>query len=106
MAHTNNGPNGAVSSTSNVDGVSITSGGTNTSNANGNAYSVDLKTQSVALENDVYIKDEAPSFGLGQQSLGDAGMRRIGDRHQRYHLDQNWSITGDIQRQAVTWPPT
>jgi len=87
-----------VSTVSNVNGVSITSGGTNTSNASGNAYSVDLKTQSLALENDAYVKDEAATFGLGQQSLGDAGMRRIGD-DARYHLDQNWSITGQVQRQ-------
>ncbi len=98
VAHTSNGPNGAVSTVSNVNGVSVTSGGTNTSNSSGNAYSVDLKTQSLTLENDVYVKDEAPSFGLGQQSLGDAGMRRIGDQT-NYHLDQNWSIVGQVQRQ-------
>lgn len=98
VAHTSNGPNGSVSSVSNANGVSVTSGGSNTSNSSGNAYSVDLKTQSLTLENDVYIKDEATTFGLGQQSLGDAGMRRIGD-DTRYHLDQNWSVVGQLQRQ-------
>ncbi len=98
VAHTDNGPNGAVSTVSDVSGVSVTSGGSNTSNATGNAYSVDLKTQSLTLENDVYLKDEADTFGLGQQNLGDSGMRRMGD-DTRYHLDENWSITGDIMRQ-------
>ncbi|MFI4968319.1 MAG: OmpA family protein, partial [Gammaproteobacteria bacterium] len=98
VAHTDNGPNGNLSTVSNVGGTSVTTGGTNTSNATGNAYSVDLKTTSLALENDVYIKNEAPTFGLGQQSLGDAGMRRIGD-DTRYNLDQNWSIVGQAQDQ-------
>ena len=98
VAHTDNGPNGNLSTVSNVGGTSVTTGGTNTSNATGNAYSVDLKTTSLALENDVYIKNEAPTFGLGQQSLGDAGMRRIGD-DTRYNLDQNWAILGQLQRQ-------
>jgi flagellar motor protein MotB len=98
VSHTANGPNGASSTISNVSGVSVTTGTTNTSNASGNAYSVDLKTQSLALENDVYIKDEDPTFGLGQQSLGDAGMRRIGDST-NYHLDQNWSVLGNVMRQ-------
>jgi len=99
VAHTVNGPNGNVSTVSNVaNGVTVTSGDTNTSNSSGNAYSVDLKTTSLTLENDVYLKNEAATFGLGQQSLGDAGMRRIGD-DTRYHLDQNWSITADILRQ-------
>ncbi|HEV7164840.1 MAG TPA: OmpA family protein [Gammaproteobacteria bacterium] len=98
VAHTNNGSNGAASTVSNVNGVSVTSGGSNTSNASGNAFSVDLKTQSLTLENDIYLKDEDTTFGLGQQSLGDSGMRRMGD-DTRYHLDQNWSITGDFIRQ-------
>jgi uncharacterized repeat protein (TIGR01451 family) len=98
VAHTDNGPNGAVSAVSNVNGTSLTTGATNSSNATGNAYSVDLKTTSLALENDVYFKNEAPTFGLGQQSLGDAGMRRIGD-DTRYNLDQNWSIVGQVQNQ-------
>ncbi|HEV2333227.1 MAG TPA: OmpA family protein [Gammaproteobacteria bacterium] len=98
VAHTANGPNGASSTLSNVNGVSVTTGSSNTSNASGNAYSVELKTQSLTLENDIYVKDEAPTFGLGQQSLGDAGMRRFGD-DTRYHLDQNWSLLGQVQRQ-------
>jgi hypothetical protein len=59
---------------------------------------VDLKTQSLTLENDLYLKDEDATFGLGQQSLGDQGVRRMGD-DARYHLDKNWSLTGDILRQ-------
>jgi hypothetical protein len=98
VAHTDNGPNGNLSTVSSVGGSSVTTGGTNTSNATGNAYSLDLKSTSQALENDVYIKNAAPTFGLGQQSLGDAGMRRIGD-DTRYNLDQNWSILGQVQNQ-------
>ncbi len=47
VSHTANGPNGASSTISNVSGASVTTGTTNTSNASGNAYSVDLKTQSL-----------------------------------------------------------
>lgn len=98
VAHTANGPNGVSSTLSNVNGSSVTTGTTSTSNASGNAYSVDLKTQSVTLENDIYLKDEDPTFGLGQQSLGDAGMRRLGD-NTRYQLDQSWSLVGNLMRQ-------
>ncbi|HEY1774406.1 MAG TPA: OmpA family protein [Gammaproteobacteria bacterium] len=98
VAHTDNGPGGDFSTVSNVGGTSVTTGGTNTNNATGNAYSVDLKTTSLALENDMYVKNEAPTFGLGQQSLGDAGMRRIGD-DTRYNLDQSWAIVGQVQDQ-------
>ena len=100
VAHTDNGPNGNVSAVSTVapGGVTVTSGGTNTSNASGNAYSVDLKTRNQTLDNDIFVKSEAPSFGLGQQSLGDAGMRRIGD-DTRLHLNETWSLTADILRQ-------
>ena len=97
VAHTSNGPNGAVGSVSNANGVTITNGSSSTSNSSGNAYSVDLKTQSLTLENDLYIKDESATFGLGQQSLGDQGTRKIGD-DARYNLDKNWSLTGDILR--------
>ena len=103
VAHTDNGPNGSVSSVSGLSnvsagGVTVTTGGTNTSDASGNAYSLDLKTQNQTLDNDIFIKNEAPTFGLGQQSLGDAGMRRMGD-DTRLHLNQTWSWTADFLRQ-------
>ncbi|HEY4128402.1 MAG TPA: OmpA family protein [Gammaproteobacteria bacterium] len=104
VARTNNGPQGDLSSVSGlstvntVPGATVTTGGTSTSDSSGTAYGVDLKTNSVALQNDLYVKNEAPTFGLGQQSLGDAGMRRIGD-DTKYNLDQNWSILGQLQDQ-------
>src|SRR6185312_6377061 len=82
VAHTDNGPNGGISS----------------ANAAGNAYSLDLKTESQALHNDIYVKNESSGFGLGQQSLGDAGMLRIGD-DTKYNLDKNWAITADLMHQ-------
>ncbi|MFI4921120.1 MAG: hypothetical protein ACHQAZ_05735, partial [Gammaproteobacteria bacterium] len=100
VAHTANGPGGASSTLSNVSGVSVTTGSNDTSNASGNAYSMDLKTQSLGLENDVFLTDEDPTFGLGQQSLSDSGMRRMGD-NTRYQLDQNWSIVGNVMRQVT-----
>lgn len=98
LAHTSNGPNGALGSVSNPNGLSVATGTSNTSNSSGNAYSVDVRTAAQALENDLYLKDEDASFGLGQQSLGDQGMRRLGDQA-RYHVNQSWSLTGQIQRQ-------
>src|SRR5262249_1314415 len=71
---------------------------TNSSNATGNAYSVDLKTQSGTLQNDIYVKNEGVTFGLGQQSLGDAGMYRLGD-DTKYMLTKNWSLLADVSRQ-------
>ncbi|HEY3859578.1 MAG TPA: OmpA family protein [Gammaproteobacteria bacterium] len=112
VAHTDNGADGDVSSVSGlstvntVPGVTVTSGATNTSNSSGSAYGLDLKTTGVTLQNDLYVKNEAPTFGLGQQSLGDAGMRRIGD-DTRYNLDQNWSIIGQVQdQQSIAYDTT
>jgi uncharacterized repeat protein (TIGR01451 family) len=98
VARTDNGPNGASSTVSNIGGVSVTTGGVSTSNASANAYSLDLLTNSQSLQNDIYVKNEASAFGLGQQSMGDAGMRRMGDQT-RYNVDENWTILGQVQRQ-------
>jgi len=103
VAHTDNGPNGAGSTVSGLStvsptGVTVTSGGISSANATGNAYSVDLKTQGPVLQNDVYLKNEASSFGLGQQSLGDAGMLRMGD-DTKYNLTKNWAVTADLMHQ-------
>lgn len=103
VAHTDNGPNGTSSSVSGLSsvsptGVTVTSGGISSANATGNAYSLDLKTQSPTLQNDVFVKNEAGTFGLGQQSLGDAGMLRIGD-DTKYNLTKNWAVTADLLHQ-------
>ncbi|HEY3645890.1 MAG TPA: hypothetical protein VGM16_11185, partial [Gammaproteobacteria bacterium] len=103
VAHTDNGPNGAGStvsglSTVNPTGATVTTGGISTANATGNAFSVDLKTQSATLENDIYAKNEAGTFGLGQQSLGDAGMLRIGD-DTKYNLTKHLAVTADVMHQ-------
>ncbi|MGH8280372.1 MAG: OmpA family protein [Gammaproteobacteria bacterium] len=95
VAHTANGPNGALGTMSNLSGTGVVSGVSNTSNSSGNAYRVELKTASPLLENDLFLNDEAATFGLGQQSLGNQGMRRAGDTG-RYLLDKYWSVTGNI----------
>ena len=104
VAHTDNGPNGSsstvsgLSTVSTVPGVTVTNGATNSNDATGNAYSLDLKTQSATLQNDVYLKNEGATFGLGQQSLGDVGMYRLGD-DTKYNLTKNWSLVAGASRQ-------
>jgi len=102
VSHTANGPNGAIASVGNLNGTGLTSATATTSNSSASAYRVELNTQSLKVDNDLFLNNEAPGFGLGQQNLGDSGERRLGDQG-RYKLDDHWSVTGSaISQQSLT----
>jgi len=64
----------------------------------GSAYIVELAYESEKLEGKLYLREQDPDFGLGQQMASEGGMRKAG-ADATYRLTQNLSLLADVSTQ-------
>ena len=64
----------------------------------GSAYIVELAYDSEKLEGKLYLREQDPDFGLGQQMASEGGMRKAGV-DARYSLTENLSLLADVSTQ-------
>jgi uncharacterized repeat protein (TIGR01451 family) len=64
----------------------------------GSAYLAELQHRSASLDGRVYMREQEPGFGLGQQNGSETGMRKIGG-DLSYRIDRPWSVGGEAFRQ-------
>ncbi|HET7675896.1 MAG TPA: OmpA family protein, partial [Gammaproteobacteria bacterium] len=98
VARTSTGANGVASTLAGNGLPPGTAVGTNNSDTSGAAYLATLQTHGKKLEGEVYLRQQGAGFGLGQQSLGQSGMRKLG-ADGRYRLDEKWSLQGELYKQ-------
>ncbi|MDF1524726.1 MAG: OmpA family protein [bacterium] len=63
--------------------------------SDGSAYVVELAYDSAKLKGMLYVREQDPDFGLGQQMASEAGMRKSG-ADARYRLNNNLSLLADV----------
>ena len=66
--------------------------------SDGSAYVVELAYDSATLKGMLYLREQDPDFGLGQQMASEAGMRKSG-ADARYRLNENLSLLADVSMQ-------
>ncbi|HET7299113.1 MAG TPA: hypothetical protein VFJ01_00480, partial [Oleiagrimonas sp.] len=92
VAHTRTGSAGTSAQLGGYNpygGVSTTSNG----NGSGLAWRVNVKHQGKQLQGELYARQLDTGFGLGQQSFGESGMRKLGGDG-IYRINEFWQIQG------------
>lgn len=64
----------------------------------GNAYLAEVTHRSAVFDGKVYVREQEPGFGLGQQAGSESGTRKIG-ADLTYRLSRPWTIGGEAFRQ-------
>ncbi len=64
----------------------------------GTAYLAEVTHRSAVLDGKVYVREQAPGFGLGQQAGSESGTRKVG-ADLTYRLNKPWSFGGEVFRQ-------
>ncbi|HET7300989.1 MAG TPA: hypothetical protein VFJ01_10120, partial [Oleiagrimonas sp.] len=90
VAHTRTGAAGSSSQLTGFNPYGSVSTG---SSSSGLAWMVDVKHQGKHLQGELYARQLDAGFGLGQQSLGESGMRKIGGNG-IYRINDAWQLQG------------
>jgi uncharacterized repeat protein (TIGR01451 family) len=64
----------------------------------GAAYLAELQHHSETLEGKVYVREQAPGFGLGQQNVSETGTRKVGT-DLNYRINKSWTAGGEVFEQ-------
>ncbi|WP_426687820.1 hypothetical protein [Rhodanobacter ginsengiterrae] len=96
VAHTSSaaGTSSLLTGYSNVPGAATS----NTNQGSGTAYLVTVQNHGKRLESELYARQLGVGFGLGQQSLGQGGTRKVGG-NARYLLNKNWALQMEAYRE-------
>lgn len=93
MAHTRTGASGSRSQLTGFNPYGGVSTGNN-SHSSGLAWQVNIKHQGKQLQGEIYARQLGPDFGLGQQSFGESGMRKVGGDG-IYRINEYWQLQGE-----------
>ncbi len=64
----------------------------------GSAYLAEIQHRSEQAEGKVYVREQEPGFGVGQQNGSETGTRKVGG-DLLYRINQPWSLGGEVFRQ-------
>jgi hypothetical protein len=96
VSHTSSaaGTSSLLTGYSNVPGAATS----NTNQGEGTAYLVTVQNHGKRLESELYARQLGVGFGLGQQSLGQGGTRKVGG-NARYLLNKHWALQMEAYRE-------
>ena len=67
-------------------------------NLTGNACLAEITHRSKVFDGKIYIREQDEDFGLGQQSISEKGMRKIGGEV-KYHFTKEFDVDAQLYRQ-------